>query len=59
MSPKAQADDDFQAGDTEPKDASTVSSDSSDSDSSSRDGSDASTSDDEAPTPTAARTAAR
>ena len=59
MSPKAQADDDFQAGDAEPNDASTVSNGSSDSDSSSRDGSDASTSDDEAPTPTAVRTAAR
>ncbi|CAM9264707.1 unnamed protein product, partial [Laminaria digitata] len=59
VSPMTQADDDFQAGDAEPNDASTVNSESSDSDSSSRDGSDASTSDDEAPTPTAVRTAAR
>ena len=57
-SPKTQTDDDFQAGDAGSNDASTVSSESSDSDSSCWDGSDASTSNDEAPTPTAVRTAA-
>ena len=57
--PKAQADDDFQAGDSEPDDSSKVSSESPDSESSSRDGSDASTSDDQALTPAAVRTAAR
>ena len=54
-----QAGDEFSAEDVEPNDTSAVSSEVPDSDSSSQDGSDASASDDEAPTPTAVRTAAR
>ena len=59
VSPIPQAGDEFRAEYVEPNDTSAVSSELSDSDSSSQDGSDASTSDDEAPTPTAVRTAAR
>ena len=59
VSPIPQAGDEFRAEDVEPNDTSAVSSELSDSDSSSQDGSDASASDDEAPTPTAVRTAAR
>ena len=50
---------DFQAESVDLNDSSTVSSEPPDSDTTSRDGNDASSSDDEAPTPTAARTAAR
>ena len=59
VSPIPQAGDEFRAEDVEPNDTSAVSSELPDSDSSSQDGSDASASDDEAPTPTAVRTAAR
>ena len=59
VSPTPQAADKFRAEDVEPNDTSAVSSELSDSDSSSQDRSDASASDDEAPTPTAVRTAAR
>ena len=56
VSPMKQAGDDLQAEGVELNDSSTISSESSDSDSLSRDGSDASSSDDGAPTLTAART---
>ena len=59
VSPMTQAGDDLRAEGVELNDLSAISSDSSDSDTSSRDGSDASSSDDGAPTSTAARTAAR
>ena len=59
VSPTTQVGDDSQAEGVELNDSSRISSESHDSDTSSRDGNDASASDDGAPTPTAAQTAAR
>ena len=59
VSPIPQAGDEVRAEDVEPNDTSAVSSELSDSVSSSQNESDASASGDEAPTPTAVRTAAR
>ena len=59
MSPIPQAGDEFRAEDVQTNDTSAVSSVFSDSDSSSQDGRDGSASEDDAPTPTAVRTAAR